>query len=146
MFQPINDINLEDEQWFDHNPLDGSQIGGAMPKEYELVTDIPGQPHAIMLAVRGGAYSTMEAYCPRPNFVSRGFGYALLDALVMINGGKAHILEFDLIRSVRMLDGSTMHFDGSLQVNIANGWMLNVDSAAPGPCKGPTWLGSVASI
>lgn len=140
MLQPINDINLEDELWLDHNPLDGSAIGGAMPKEYILVQDIPGQPHAVMLALNGPAWATMEAYCPRPNFVNRGPGF-VVNAFTLTLDDKAayHVLEFDLIRTVRMPDGAVWHFDGSFQINIAEGWMLQVDTAPPAPPKVPTW-------
>jgi hypothetical protein len=147
MLQPINDINLESELWADHNPLDGSLIGGAMPKEYILMTAVPGAPRGILLGVNGAAWATMEAYClPRPNFVTKGFGVTTETFTLTIDHlGAAQIREFDLIRIIRLADGTVWHFDGSIQIVIATG-MIQVDSAPPALPKLPTWVDTGVTI
>lgn len=128
MLQPINDVNVEREAWFDHNPLDGSNIGGTMPKEGILIQDLPGEPAAIILALNGPAWSTMECSVVRQNFVNKGFAYVTATWVVMIDDkGSAHIFELDEIFTVRMLDGTVWKFNGSLQLNVDEGWMVQTD-------------------
>jgi len=131
MLQPIKDLRLEKELWFDHNPVDGSQIGGAMPKEYTLVQDLPGAPDSLMLSVSGGAYATAEASTARPDFTAAGFPYATMTATFTIDDkADEHIIEFDLIRTVLMPDGTVWRFNGSLQINVDEGWMVQIDENA----------------
>ncbi len=128
MLQPINDIHVELETWFDHNPLDGSNIGGTMPKEGILIQDIPGEPAAIILALNGPAWSTMEASTVRPNFITRGFPYSTVTWVVVIDDKNSeHIFELDCIRIFKLLDGTIWKGNGSLQLNVTEGWMVQTD-------------------
>lgn len=141
MISGIDDLDLELGTWGTHLPNDGSQIGGVMPTAEGLLQDLPGAPGSAMLFVQGPAYATMEAYTLRPNFVTLGLGYVTERFTLTIDDRtptQAQVIESDLIRIVKLPDGTVWKFDGSFQVYIAAGWMLQVDG--PTPANGlPSW-------
>jgi hypothetical protein len=113
-----------------HLPNDGSLIGGVQPQDAGVLQDIPGVPAAILFFVKGLAYATMEGYISRPNFVTLGLPYVKMAFTVILDdkvASEAQVLETDCLFTVLMPDGTKMKFDGSVQINIQKGWMIQVD-------------------
>jgi len=140
MFAPIVDSQLELLPWQKHLPNDGSQIGGTMPTAADVVP-VPGPTPGVMVFVKGPAYATVEGYITRPNFVTRGFPYTTFNYTIVVDdrtAGQAQVIETDLIRIVKHTDGSVFKYDGSFQINIMEGWMLQVDGPAP-TAGAPSW-------
>ena len=113
--------SIQNPQWLQHLPNDGSKIGGDMPAKYGVVQPVPRSTAALVF-IEGGAYSDFEAYVTRPALPNTGLltlNYTLTtdrNAPVM-----AQAIETDTILTV---NGWTYNL--SAQINYEEEGMIQV--------------------
>ena len=123
--------SIQNPQWLQHLPNDGSKIGGDMPAKYGVVQPVPSSTAALVF-IEGGAYSDFEAYVTRPALPNTGLltlNYTLTtdrNAPVM-----AQAIETDTILTV---NGWTYNL--SAQLNYEEGGHFQVAN------ESGTWIDS----
>lgn len=118
-------VDFVPSEWNTHTPADGSNIGGAQPTKYGVVSGIPGSGGSLVY-IEGPAYADFEAYITRPVLPNTG-SLELRFTLMPDTKSEtvAQAIETDTILTI---GGWTYNL--SAQVNYEEGGMLQIADAA----------------